>query len=1632
MRRFSHPIILFFFIVGVFLFRTALSNRFIFAQTTGTCNPPADYRGCANSSFGTNGVALMDSQYTPIETDFAKLRDLASQSNPATANQRLQATIILGDGTIADHDRTLAIFHNAEKYGIDMTIRTWGNDIPTDVAQKMGSNLSTLIKEYQGQTGNTVRIELGNEPNLDTNGTSYSKAFAAFAQACTSCAVYLPSMGGTSMSDKEQFIKDFTANSDAVKFAQQATGIVFNSYADTPRDAVSDWVNTVSLWEKAGINTSQMRFFLTETGPSDPFSDRPNLDQFLAGIAQEFKSIKNNPSDPLYTYFQKLDGLTYFIWDKNQRLYLYYIDEKGNVKKSTSLPSSNVPGELPLNDASPKNIPASRTEPYRNMQDEFTSGCWRIESNLNGGSSMPYYRTFDKKIKPEMRKDGGFNWNTTGKRGVYCGVTKSDPIMLRETAPFTLKSVPQCKTVEWMGEIQFNYDNPSAESGMPIAVPFAQEIANQIEGDWSAPFVREDEIEAKGRLISTTQTTDAANLARAKALSEIQRREGVLKKILSIQKQDEMKCDVVDYVRAKGSASVYSGFTIYGRSISSVTCPPNVTSPKTYTDSQRVAWESQWGKIWSKLPLVPNEKTMGDWIFAVCDDRLYHHVEKVNEVTRMGLAINALWQALTPMADQEKLYKNGYEDMRRPLKSATLLGSAAGGSKNQQQPSQPSAPVSTPAPGPTPPPIASSFDQMPIANAPFPHPAEDDVQENIQKRGWEKVDKPKSLVCIGYPEDQPPDNQAPQVAAVIGMSPQANPVDYITNTYRILDPGGYGGYGKYASRWEVSLLGLKTTPGQDIFPANGVREIGGGNSWLVLYAQKDYITLINANTDQFDNPLENNAVLPGYVVHIDGVAVNPDLLASYQNLNARGRGVLPALRVNEALGKAIGDEVRVSVRDSDDFMDVRSKLDWWAQNFPNAPCVGASPDKVQGGQPSSLANVTNVIRSVGQAFLDRLISIFRTNALVFAQTLERVPLLAQAGRLLAQSDFEEGCGGRPVDMRVEVVNTDPNNFDYALVFTRNACSPQGTLGDLYINPPKNYEEANPGKTGPHVQSMTGNELRFLSTYGDADGFMPRVHSIEELNQYVWLIDCKSFPIHHKCDNIPISFSGAIAPPGSPGGLPPESNQCDTALQCCVTRDCPFKMPRSSQLGPSDTGGNFSDTSSSDHELLGVIWDGKLSGGRASPKPVKLTWEIPAWHPGERPLPAGCQIVTDAKSPSCGDDTSCGADGYDACNESKGLCGAIMCTKVHDRVVDVYNSVPFLDSAWKQLAGAGDSTFPAGVLSMFKPSTIKGTSAAPPSTGCTMDPAIVFDNKGNFTPVPGAGLVTYTFDQGFGVGAGERNDPIYSGFGKKDVTVVQVSPANGKRSKVLFYRLGGLCNATTWISRKVASPIALSGPAGGGGTSIVGKPVPGSFGTLGSVPEVRTSYPDVPLGSTAEPITQPAVSEPVTPAQSETIAAQVSQLVPSAPKNETPRVTTVTDPESARQTICPAQAAVGDKVVTYEQSRQVIVYRPSTNSIVCQPTLIKKAVRNGSGSNEALETYANDLMVKMPNVLVVEKKDAKAKNYEHTFIIDVVGYRTNERDILAKQLDILVGDLPQGEVKPDGAQFLIILGSDWKK
>jgi hypothetical protein len=160
------------------------------------------------------------------------------------------------------------------------------------------------------------------------------------------------------------------------------------------------------------------------------------------------------------------------------------------------------------------------------------------------------------------------------------------------------------------------------------------------------------------------------------------------------------------------------------------------------------------------------------------------------------------------------------------------------------------------------------------------------------------------------------DPRAPQLAALL-----SRPAVSFGSAYQVLD-WNWGAMrpGPRLVDPPVTALGFDVRRGDTLHVPDSGYTIGEGWEVLVLYASRERITLKYTREDN---------VVSGYTLHVDGVCVEPRLLALYETCNRAGRSQLPALRKHQPFGRALADQVVVAIRDHGRFLDPRSRKDWW-------------------------------------------------------------------------------------------------------------------------------------------------------------------------------------------------------------------------------------------------------------------------------------------------------------------------------------------------------------------------------------------------------------------------------------------------------------------------------------------------------------------------------------------------------------------------------------------------------------------------------------------------------------------------------------------------------------------------------
>ncbi len=206
-----------------------------------------------------------------------------------------------------------------------------------------------------------------------------------------------------------------------------------------------------------------------------------------------------------------------------------------------------------------------------------------------------------------------------------------------------------------------------------------------------------------------------------------------------------------------------------------------------------------------------------------------------------------------------------------------------------------------------------SYGTLSTSGAVTDRPAAEHADLNLALRGWSTTGGTLGLVDI----DGPTDSLAPQLDTVFAD----HRVPAIAQNYRVNNwnwdtnqPAGP------ITDWEVTLIGVVTTPGEILGVPDSGYDIGEGMDVRVLYADSDSITLKYTREDN---------VVYGYTAHIEGLCVEPTLLALYQSCDDAGRGELPALAGGQPIGRARTAETKLVIRDTGAFMDPRARKDWW-------------------------------------------------------------------------------------------------------------------------------------------------------------------------------------------------------------------------------------------------------------------------------------------------------------------------------------------------------------------------------------------------------------------------------------------------------------------------------------------------------------------------------------------------------------------------------------------------------------------------------------------------------------------------------------------------------------------------------
>lgn len=172
-----------------------------------------------------------------------------------------------------------------------------------------------------------------------------------------------------------------------------------------------------------------------------------------------------------------------------------------------------------------------------------------------------------------------------------------------------------------------------------------------------------------------------------------------------------------------------------------------------------------------------------------------------------------------------------------------------------------------------------------------------------------------------------------------------------------------------------------------------------------------------------------------------------------------------------------------------------------------------------------------------------------------------------------------------------------------------------------------------------------------------------------------------------------------------------------------------------------------------------------------------------------------------------------------------------------------------------------------------------------------------------------------------------------------------------------------------------------------------------------------------------------------------LVAEVGKLM-TLPTDEEPTVATVTDPEKLADQFFFKDARKDDRLLVYQNSRKVILYRPSEHRVIEVGVVNVKQPGEGtpvpagyklaildSTRNSGLVSRLETSIKGIDGAVEVSGKDASRLSYNESLLVDVAGNKPEEIKKLADGLRVKSGSLPEGEKKVEGVDFVLLVGSD---
>lgn len=163
---------------------------------------------------------------------------------------------------------------------------------------------------------------------------------------------------------------------------------------------------------------------------------------------------------------------------------------------------------------------------------------------------------------------------------------------------------------------------------------------------------------------------------------------------------------------------------------------------------------------------------------------------------------------------------------------------------------------------------------------------------------------------------------------------------------------------------------------------------------------------------------------------------------------------------------------------------------------------------------------------------------------------------------------------------------------------------------------------------------------------------------------------------------------------------------------------------------------------------------------------------------------------------------------------------------------------------------------------------------------------------------------------------------------------------------------------------------------------------------------------------------------------------VSKLI-ALPSNESPTIFEVSDKAKLGNAIITktyfANAKNGDVILAYQKANLSVIYRPSEKRIIKSDNYtnfyaaanpIKIAIIAPQSQQQDTENLIGSKVI---NAEIISKQSPKTSNNQ-SFVVDATGQNAKAAKELADKIGFSVGQLPNGEEKPQGALLIVVIAA----